>query len=132
MRSGQLKCCQRMIKCSSLPTFGGVALSTVLTKLTVMGVILIVAGNTFVRRTLENASCMARLASHVNMRAIQLKSCQRMVKGRLFPPHGRMALSAILPKAPFMRVVWGVAGRASLRRGLEVCNRAGASMACAA
>lgn len=105
------------------------ALSAISPKLTFMGVILIVAGDTFLRCAQENPSDMAPLARYINMSAVKRKVCQPVIKSRLVPTLRSMALSAILPKAPFMRVIWGMAGKARLRRVLEVGNRACASMA---
>ena len=99
-----------MIEGHIRPTVGGMASGTVSAKLTVMFVILLMAGHT-IHWCTAVAAGMAVLAFHAGMFAGQLEGGQPVIEGPIAPGVGIMASAAFFPKTAFMEIILLVAGK---------------------
>ena len=96
--------------------------------LTVMLVILLVAGDTIHGRALELVVHMTGLASYICVFAFQFKGGQVVVEPGRRPAIGGMTLAAIQPEATLMRFIVMMTGVAILQSHLEVASAASVDM----
>ncbi len=127
--AGQWEGCQRMVKDGRQPACRGMTQTAIPTKLTLMLVVLRVAGVAIGRRALEDIVDVAGFAGNLGVLAFQLEGGQRVVELSRDPAIGRMAHAAIHTEAAFMGVVLQMARKTILRRSLQVCNRTRIHMA---
>lgn len=106
-----------MVKLGSLPVFGAVAVAALLSFLSLVDIVLLVAGEAVRRRMLEIGVPVAVLALGLNVLAKQRKLGLGVIERALLPVALRMAVTAGLPQGTFVLVVFlvtGVAGRGRL------------------
>ena len=96
--------------------------------LTVMFIILLVAGSTIHRRALELVVHMAGLTGHVCVLALQFERGQIVVESGRRPAIHRVTLAAIQPEATLMRLIVMMTGVAILQGHLEVAKAARVDM----
>ena len=96
--------------------------------LTVMLIILLVAGDTIHGRALELVVHMTGLASYICVFAFQFKGGQVVVEPGRRPAIGGMTLAAIQPEATLMRLIVMMTGVAILQSHREVANAARVDM----
>lgn len=77
-----------MVKRRALPRSGSMTLGAIRAKLSVMFIVLLMAGIAVLRRTFEYAIDMTTYTSHANVRAGQLECRVVMVESRRFPRAG--------------------------------------------
>jgi len=92
-----------------------VAAGAVRPEAALVGIILLVTGNTLHRRPYKGQICVASAAHHGQVRAHQFEIRIVVVEIGRLPGYGRMAGGAIGPQFAPMRIVGRVAGKASLR-----------------
>ena len=112
MRSCQLEGRQIMIEGGICPTTRIMASAAIRTELTVMMIVLFMAGITILRRALEDAIHMAACASHIDMCAGQLEGCQIMVKCDILPTIRIMASAAACAELTIMLIIFFVTSNA--------------------
>ena len=115
MRARQREVGAAVVEGGAIPTRGGMAGRTVRAKLTVMLIILLMAGITIGGRTFEDIIDMALLAFHIRVLAFQLESGKVMVEGGLLPIGRGMAGAAVRAEGALVGILGGVAGIAILR-----------------
>src|SRR5689334_977642 len=128
MRPGQGEAAEVMVEIRVMPIGGVMAGGTICTVLTVMFIILLVAGDTIHRRTLELVVHMAGLTSHVCVLAFQFERSQIVVESGRRPAIHRVAPAAIQPEAALMWLIVMMTGVAILQGHLEVAKAARVDM----
>ena len=93
--------------------------AAVRSELTVVMIVLFMAGITILRCALENAIHMATRASHINVRASQLEGRQIMIKGGRFPSTGVVTSAATCAKLSIVCIILFMARIAILRCTFE-------------
>jgi hypothetical protein len=93
-----------VVEYSRTPAVGGVAGSTVYTKLAEMNVWLNMTDDALLGGLLQGIVDMALIARYLDMSASELESGQIVVKGSLLPTIGHVAPGAILPQPPVVRI----------------------------
>ena len=78
---------------------------TILAILSIMGIILLMAGKTVLRRTFELLIHMARFAGDARMLSFQFEGCQIVIKFGGRPAIRGMAAGAVYSKPSFMRLI---------------------------
>lgn len=107
-----------MVKRRTTPILGGMTSSTVLSKLSIMLIILRMARVTGSGCALVNAISMAGITSCIAVLPCQRESRIAMVKSRATPAVRVMACPTILAKLSVMGIFVGVAGIAGAGRAL--------------
>ena len=90
MSASQCKSCLAVIEIHIIPGTGHMAPGTVRSKLSIMLIILLVAGEAILRRS-TITTCMATLAFYVRVSSGQLEVGELMIKSPIFPGTGVMA-----------------------------------------
>ncbi len=115
MRTGQFENGKVMVKDCAHPCECVVAGGAIRSKLTVVFIILIVAGRTFLRCAPIGTVLMTGLARHNDMPASKFEGCEVVIEFSWFPGFGGMTGGTICTEAPFMRFVLLMTGLAILR-----------------
>ena len=124
MRAGEREVGEVMVKVRLVPIGGVMTRSTICAILTVMFIILLVAGIAVQRRALVLTVHMAGFASHFRVFALQLERSQVVIELCGRPSLRGVTLAAIQPKAAVMRLIVMVTGIAILWRRREIRQRA--------
>ena len=124
MRPGQGEVAEAMVEVRVMPIRRVMAGGTIRAILTVMLIILLVAGDTIHGRALELVVHMTGLTSYICVFAFQFKGGQVVVEPGRGPAIRRVALAAIQPEAALVRLIVMMTGIAILQGHLEVANAA--------
>jgi len=92
------------------PARGVMALRTILSKLPVMGIILLMAGKT-IRRRATISTRVTTIAFDIHMFPGQLERSKFVIEGPVIPGSGVVAGGTFFPKTPFMKIILLVAGK---------------------
>ena len=103
--------------------------SALIPELTVMRVILGMAGGTIHGRAFEYAIDMTALTSDGRMFTIKMERKFRVIYVCRLPGFGRMTRSTACPKLTVMEIIFLMTGKALLRSGLHVSDGAVVNMA---
>lgn len=125
VRAGQREVAAAVVEGGVLPTGRVVTGGAVRAKLTVMLVILTVAGVAIAGRAFVHIVQVALLTAHIRMFPFEFERRQVVVEFGRRPAIRRMAEGAISAKAPLVRLVSVMAGVTILRRGGKICQRTG-------
>lgn len=107
-----------MINSGGKPAVGGMAGGTVGTELAIVFVILGMAGIAVLWGALEHMVYMTILAGYVDVFACKFKGGKVMIEQGWRPAGGGVTGTAVIAKAALVGVVFCMAGKAVLRRGL--------------
>jgi hypothetical protein len=118
-----------VIKDGRLPTRSRVTDAAVLSKLSVMLIIFLVAGKTGAIRALEDVVKVAIGTLHIQMLALQFEGRKVMIEGGRFPTADTVTGAAILAQPGFVRIIFAVAIKTLDRRGFKICRAARIGMA---
>lgn len=111
----QVECKFRVIYCGGLPAVDCMTGGAIRSKLTLMNIILGMAGGAVLWSSFEYIILMAILTGNVGMFAIQLEGEFRMVNLGRFPTLRCMTSFALCAKLSFMHIILLMAGDTSLR-----------------
>jgi hypothetical protein len=128
MRPGQGEVAEAMVEVCVVPIGGVMAGGTIRAVLTVMFIVLLVAGDTIHRRALELVVYMTGLTGRVRVLTFQFEGGQVVVEAGRCPAIRRVTLAAIQPEAAFMRLIIMMTGVTILQGYREVANAARVDM----
>jgi hypothetical protein len=105
MGTGQWEFTTIVIKAHMIPTGGIMTDRTILAILPIVGIILLMAGKTILRRTFELLIHMARFTTDFYMLAFKFECSQIVIKFCRRPAIRCMAAGAVYSKSAFMRLI---------------------------
>ncbi len=129
MRASQRKLCKRMVECGWKPDSGGVTHAAVSAELTVVVVILGVAGDAGRIDGAKDCIRVALCTIQTDMCTGQRELCKRVVECSRKPAIGGMAAAATRAKLSVVGVILYMAGRTILGGRLQVRDTSGTGMA---
>lgn len=109
-----------MVKVCAVPTRGGMTYGAVRSELTVMLIVLFMAGITNGGRAFEDIVGMALLAFHFGMPALQLESGKVMVEGGFLPIGWVVAGLTVRAEGALVGILRSMTGIAILWRGRKI------------
>jgi hypothetical protein len=120
MRAGQFESREIVVKSGRFPTTDLVTCAAVLTKLAVVGIILLVTGIAILGCAFKDVIFVTLITAHFGMFAFQLESRKIMIKIGGLPASGFMTGAALFAKLAFVSIVFLMACAAVYGQAFEI------------